>query len=71
MMKIMSSIPMDWYARRYVELHVNFHILNAFPLPRPDPDNPLRLRVVEIAGRLAAVDFRFADWAAQVGVPIG
>ena len=68
---VMSSIPMDWYARRYVELHVNFHILNAFPLPRPDPDNPLRLRVVEIAGRLAAVDFRFADWAAQVGVPIG
>jgi len=32
---VMSSIPMDWYARRYVELHVNFHILNAFPVPRP------------------------------------
>ena len=30
-----------------------------------------RLRVVEIAGRLAAVDPRYADWAAEVGVPVG
>jgi hypothetical protein len=27
--------------------------------------------VVEIAGRLAAVDDRFSDWAAAVGVPVG
>lgn len=68
---VMSSIPMDWYARRYVELHVNFHILNAFPIPRPAADSSLRARVIEIAGRLAAVDGRFADWAAEVGVPVG
>ncbi len=68
---VMSSIPMDWYARRYVELHVNFHILNAFPVPRPDREDPLRGRVVEIAGRLGAVDHRFAGWAKAVGVPVG
>jgi hypothetical protein len=28
-------------------------------------------RVVEIAGRLAAVDERFNEWAAEVGVPVG
>ena len=28
-------------------------------------------RVVEVAGRLAAVDDRFAGWAAEVGVPVG
>jgi hypothetical protein len=67
---VLSSIPLDWYARRYVEISLNFHILNSFPIPRPDLDNPLRLRVVEIAGRLAAVDDRFADWAAKVGVPV-
>jgi len=69
---VLSSIPFDWYARRYVEISLNFHILNAFPVPRPDPEkSPLRARVVEIAGRLAAVDQRYGDWAAKVGVSIG
>lgn len=68
---VLSSIPLDWYARRYVELHVNQHVLNGFPIPRPAPDDPLRVRVVEIAGRLAAVDDRYAAWAAEVGVPVG
>ena len=31
----MSSIPLDWYARRFVELHMNFHIVNTLPVPRP------------------------------------
>ena len=26
---ILSSIPLDWYARRFVEVNLNFHILNA------------------------------------------
>ncbi len=34
---VLSSIPLDWYARRFVELNVNFHILNPFPIPRPPP----------------------------------
>jgi hypothetical protein len=68
---VLCSIPLDWYARRYVEIHVNNHVLNAFPIPRPAHDNPLRVRVVEIAGRLAAVDQRYSEWAAKVGVPVG
>ena len=32
---VLSSIPLDWYARRVVETHVNFHLFNAFPVPRP------------------------------------
>ena len=68
---ILSSIPLDWYARRYVEMGMNLHIVNALPIPRPDRDDPRRLRVVEIAGRLAAVDERYADWAAEVGAPVG
>ncbi len=47
------------------------HVLNAFPVPRPATDDPLRTRIVEIAGRLAAVDDRYRDWARAVGVPIG
>jgi len=68
---VMSSIPFDWYARRYVELHLTFDTLGPFPLPRPARDSLLRARVVEIAGRLAAVDYRYRDWAAEVGVPVG
>ena len=64
----LSSIPLDWYARRFVETHVSFFILNAFPIPRPDRDNVLWQRVVEVAGRLASPDKRFAQWANAVGV---
>ncbi len=46
-------------------------MLNPLPVPRPDPDNPLRQRVIELAGRLACPDERFADWAKDVGVECG
>lgn len=68
---VLASIPLDWYARRFVEVSMNFHILNAFPIPRPERDDSLRNEVVEIAGRLAACDERFSEWAAEVGVPVG
>lgn len=68
---VMSSIPFDWYARRIVELHLTFELLGSMPIPKPAVGDPLRARVVEIAGRLAAVDDRYAGWAAQVGVPLG
>ena len=41
------------------------------PIPRPHADDPRRLRVIEIAGRLAAVDARYQAWADAVGVPVG
>jgi hypothetical protein len=68
---VLSSIPFDWYARRYVELDLTFELLNPMPVPRPVADDPLRLRVIEIAGRLAAVDDRFGAWATAVRVPVG
>ena len=68
---MLSSIPLDWYARRFVETNLNFHIFNAFPIPHPSRDHPLRQEVVKIAGGLAAVDDRFSSWAAAVGVKVG
>lgn len=62
---------MDWYARRIVSTHLTFYIFNSLPVPDADPGDPVARRVVEISGRLAAVDERFADWAAEVGVPVG
>ncbi|WP_049936335.1 Eco57I restriction-modification methylase domain-containing protein [Haloplanus natans] len=68
---VLCSIPLDWYARRFVETTLNYHILNGFPIPRPGRDDSLRQRVVELSGRLAAVDDRYADWANAVGVDYG
>lgn len=69
---VLNSLMLDWYARRVVELHVKFYLLNSFPIPDKDPENdPIASQVVEIAGRLAAVDGRFSEWAAEVGVPVG
>ena len=68
---LFSSLPLDWYARRFVETHLTFFVLNPFPVPRPGGESPLRDRVVTLAGRLAATDDRFADWAERVGVVCG
>jgi len=67
---VMSSIPFDWNARRVIEVNMTYGPLNSFPVPRPDGRNVLRRRAVETAGRLAAVDDRYASWAAEVGVAV-
>ena len=68
---VLCSIPLDWYARRFVETHVTYFVINPFPIPRPGRDDPLWKRIVEIAGRLACPDERFAEWAEAVGVAWG
>ena len=68
---VLGSMLFDWQARRTVELAMSFEQLNHFSVPDPGAGNPVRDRVVEIAGRLAATDERFASWAAEVGVPVG
>ncbi len=68
---VMASVPFDWSARRWVELHLTFELLNALPVPAYVPASGIARRVVEIAGRLAAVDGRYSDWAAGVGAPVG
>ena len=68
---VLSTLPLDWYARRFVETHVKFFVFNPFPIPRPRPGHPLHRRVVELAGRLACPDDRFIAWARQVGVDCG
>ena len=71
MIGILSSIPLDWYARRFVEMHVSYYVFNPFPIPRPDRDSAFWQRVVQLAGRLACPDERFAAWAEMVDVQWG
>jgi hypothetical protein len=68
---VLSSIPLDWYARRFVETHLNYFVFNPLPVPRPPRDDKRWQRAVALAGRLAAADKRFAAWAKAVGVEHG
>lgn len=71
LLAVMSSVLFDWYSRRYVEVNLTFEVLAPMPVPRPDASDLVRVRLVELAGTLAAVDERYSDWAAEVGVPVG
>ena len=68
---VLSSIPLDWYARRFVEISVNFFILNPFPIPRPRRNDSRWQRTVELSARLACSDERLVSWADSVGVECG
>ena len=68
---VLSSVVLDWQARRSVELNLTYHILYGLCVPRPALDHRLAARVIEISGRLAAVDSRYDEWAKEVGVPVG
>jgi hypothetical protein len=68
---VMCSLSADWWMRRFVETHVEEAAFNALPVPAVEPNTGLAKRAVALAGRLAAPDERFADWARAVGVAHG
>ena len=68
---VLSSMPCDWQARRTVELNMTFEQIGQLSISDPGKGHPVRDRVVEIAGRIAAADDRFSAWAAEVGVAVG
>ncbi len=68
-LSIMNSLPFDWQARRFVEINVNYFILEGLRLPAlSDADYNA---IATAAARLSAVDERFADFAAATGVECG
>ena len=66
---ILNSTPFDWLARRYVELHLNFYVLNSLTFP-PLKDTPWNV-IGSLAARLSCVDERFAEFATDAGVEYG
>ena len=66
---VLSSRPLDWYARRFVEINLNFFILEGLVVPNLEDED---LDAVGMAAaRLSCVDDRFADFASSVGVDVG
>ena len=71
MLGVLGSRSFDWGARRYVENKVSLGVLSNLPFPNVNPDGKLEKKLIENSGRLAAVDDRYAEWAGEVGVPVG
>ncbi|NEJ98647.1 Eco57I restriction-modification methylase domain-containing protein [Rhizobium ruizarguesonis] len=68
---VLSSRVCDWWVRRFVEGHVDEEAFASIRVPDFEVSKDLSDRAVALAGRLASVDERFADWAAKVGVEHG
>ena len=66
---ILNSLPFDWQARRFVEMNVNFFILEGLIVPDMEDDD--FNAVADAAARLSAVDDRFSTFAEATGVECG
>ena len=66
---LMNSLVFDWQARRFVETHVNFFILEGLRLP--SLSDAAYERIAHAAARLSCVDERFTDFATATGVECG
>ena len=66
----MSSLIFDWYSRKFIESKMMTHFINSFPVPEFYVDR-IRDRAIFLSGSLAAVDENYAEWASEVGVPVG
>ena len=66
---IMNSIPFDWQARRFVEINLNFFILEGLIVP--NLSDKVLLQVAECSAKLSCVDERFAAFATSFGIEPG
>jgi hypothetical protein len=65
----MNSLAFDWQARRFVEINLNFFVLEGLVVP--DLDDRGAAEIARCAARLSCVDGRFAAFAAALGVEAG
>jgi len=66
---ILNSLPFDWQARRFVETHLNYFILEGLQVP-PLSDEVFDA-LASAAARLSTLDESFADFASATGVDVG
>jgi hypothetical protein len=65
----MNSLPFDWQARRFVEINLNFFILEGLIVPDLSDEDFEALALA--AARLSCVDDRFAEFAESFGIEPG
>jgi hypothetical protein len=65
----LNSLAFDWQARRFVERHLSFFILEGLRLP--PLDNETYTALAEASASLSCVDERFTEFASATGVECG
>ena len=68
---VMSSLPFDWYMRKWVELNVTFELVSPAPIPEIDRSDARYGRVVALSVKIAAIDSRFSKWADKFDEKVG
>lgn len=66
---LLNSLAFDWQARRFVEIHMNFFILEGLRVPTLS--DAQFTAIAHAAARLSCPDERFAEFAAATGVEVG
>jgi hypothetical protein len=66
---VMNSLSFDWQARRFVETHLNYFVLEGLRVPTLDDET--YEAIARAAARLSCPDDRFADFAEATGVEVG
>lgn len=66
---VMNSLPFDWEARRFVEINLNFFLLEGLVVP--DLNDEDFAVVANCAARLSCPDERFAAFAESVDIEVG
>lgn len=66
---VMNSLPFDWQARRFVETHLNYFILELLTIPRFS--DKAYDELVALGARLSCPDERFATVAEVCGITVG
>lgn len=70
LLAVLSSIPLDWFAKKIVELGFNFHLINTLPIPTFESSSPLVQRAIEISCKLAWQDERYTEWTRLAGYEV-
>jgi hypothetical protein len=65
---LLNSLPFDWQARRFVEVNLNFFILEGLVAPSLDDGEAQRL--AKVAARLSCLDERFAEVAEAMDIEV-
>jgi hypothetical protein len=65
---VLSSIPFDWYARRWVEINFTFELLKPMPIPAFDSKDKKVLKLIELSAKLAFRNEKYSEWIKELGL---
>ena len=68
LLAVLSSIPFDWYVRRWVELNFTFELLNPMPIPKFSETDVRCLALIELVSSLVPSCQGFDEWITELSL---